>query len=78
MWFDMGNFISTGNITEQDKYVDPEWADYYDENHNPVRNNVGDLYTVYFGPVPRKTDYVVSTDTYPASGNPTFFVFPVD
>jgi hypothetical protein len=73
---DMENFISTGNIPAANLYTDSEWAAYFDANRNPIYNNVGDLYTIFFGPIPRKTDYVVSTDTYPDSKNDTFFVFP--
>jgi hypothetical protein len=71
MWFDMRNFIFTGDIPEADLYKDPEWADYYDSNHNPVRHNVGDLYTIFFGPIPRKTDYVEQDPN-------AYYVFPVD
>jgi hypothetical protein len=71
MWQDMRNFISAGDIPEVYLYMDSPWADYYDAGRNPVRHNVGDLYTVFFGPIPKKTDYVEQEPT-------SYYVFPVE
>jgi hypothetical protein len=71
MWFDMRNFISTGDIPGAELYTDPQWVNYYDANRNPVKHNVGDLYTVYFGPLPKKTD---SGEKDPGS----YYVYPVE
>jgi hypothetical protein len=83
MYHDMENFISTGNIVPTDLYKDPQWADYYvfneeEDKMEAVRMNVGSLYTVFFGPVPRRDDYLVKTDTYPGGNKATYFVFPVE
>jgi hypothetical protein len=73
MWDDMRIFISSGDIPEEELYTDPEWADYYDlviDPHDQGEtmvekwHNVGHLYRFFFGPIPRKDDYVPSTSYY--------------
>jgi hypothetical protein len=71
MWQDMRNFISTGDIPEANLYTDSPWADYYDAGRNPVSHNVGDLYTLFFGPIPIKTDYA-------EQGADSYYVFPFE
>jgi hypothetical protein len=72
MWQEMGDFISTGDLDEL--YTDVELDGYWEGeiwDRKPVTHNVGDLYTLYFGPIPRQTDYE-------EQGPDAHYVFPVD
>jgi hypothetical protein len=72
MYQDMLDFISTAGISEEDLYKDRDWED-TDRMSNgiTVMNGAGSLYTLYFGPIPRKSDYVEKLPT-------SYYVFPVD
>jgi hypothetical protein len=76
MYKDMGNFIGSGDIPDAQLYTDTEWTDYYEYNPavpamEPKIHNIGDLYTIFFGPIPRKGDYAEQETT-------SYYVFPVE